>query len=177
MMIGIAVVVFLSGCGKQYSTEISFATYHFTLNSPRGMYSNGFLTGSVSRLPWMLAMYTPQIASFSGFKPSLIIARLPVISGTTVNAFAQKNLASEKNKVAAKTTPSLSSMTYVCAKGKRDASLLSVSLNGDRTTQEYYLSQYFFVDQWYGYVVSFLTDDSSENKSFTKSLKSFTCLP
>jgi len=162
--------VFLWGCGKKFTTAIVFEKYSLIMKTPFH-YQEITNTQAASSIIKQYINWTSLETWW--FISSLLVSKNEVISGTSITWFAETNTKTSLKKIPQANQSTKKTIAITCNKQKFKAILTSLKIEDKKT---YYLTQIYFMDNGYGYIISAMTQKSTENKDIIKSFWSLSCI-
>ncbi len=166
-IIGIIGLFFLSWCTKLQETKILFDKYTFTLKTTNTYQETTNIQSETS----LLKTYIQQQSWFSS---SLLIAKQEILSWTDIDTIIAKNIQHELKSISNANLEKEKEIDISC--WDEDISGQSKTLEIETNNGILYLTQYYFIDQWFLFTLSSLTPDKKQNKEILSSLKTLSCL-
>jgi hypothetical protein len=163
-------MILLTWCSSsQTTTIINFDNLNFKLQSSKS-YIEKVIDKSV--YPWMVIYQESWTNTKDTFINSLIIKSQKNLNIKTKD-FANKNIDSLKSSISSIVIQSTKIMSFACSWEKIIWIIKDFKIT--ENNKDSFFSQFFFIDNNDGYIISFQSDNAQENSDFKNSLSKLSC--
>lgn len=161
----------LNWCTKDKESQIVFENYNILLKTP-SLYKEINPSENLKQTnPNIIKYYLSENNSW--FQSSLLIWKQEISAEMTLEQFAKKIKNIEQNKISNKEFTDEKIIKTECWIWFSWTYLSTLEITNNKDIL--YMNQSLFIDKWFWYIISTMTDNKKENKAIISSLKSLSC--
>ncbi|MCF7834978.1 hypothetical protein K9M48_02890 [Candidatus Gracilibacteria bacterium] len=167
LIILLGIFLSLSGCGNSTTTKIQFENFNLDLKTNQQYFINDIGDQNSG-----IIIYKGSDQEDSEFINSLVILSTP--TKQNIKDFVDQNMNKLNSSISSIETTNTQTLSFNCS-GTKTIGIIKSFLTNDDDIENYF-SQYFFLYDEKGYIISFSSDNEDDNIDFQKSLTSLSCI-